>query len=105
MSKLEKIVEDLSSLTVHPIVAGITSFCALLGLAVIGETLAEVLRAAQWPAAKGLVPLAQVLSPLRALESFLAGTLDSFSLAAPLLVTAFFLILTVRRLDAARLRG
>ncbi len=95
----------LSSLTVHPIVAGITAFCALLGLALIGETLAEVLRSAQWPAAKGLVPLAQVLSPLRALETFLAGTIDSFSLAAPLLLTAFFLTLTVRRLDAARLRG
>ncbi|MGH8618986.1 MAG: ABC transporter permease [Burkholderiales bacterium] len=95
----------LSSLTVHPIVAGITAFCALLGLAVIGETLAEVLRGAQWPAAKGLVPLAQALSPLRALESFLAGTIDSFSVAAPLLLTAFFLTLTVRRLDAARLRG
>ena len=95
----------LSSLTATPLIAGISAFCTLLGLAIIGETLAEILRSAQWPAAAGLVPLAQVLSPLRSLEGFLAGTVDSFNLIAPLLVTAFFLALTVRRLDAARLRG
>jgi ABC-2 type transport system permease protein len=49
--------------------------------------------------------LAQVLSPLKNFEPFSKGLIDSYSVACLLLLIATFLILTIRRLDAARLRG
>ena len=91
-----------SSLTSHPITAAMIAFGLLLGMLLAGETAADGLRSRGWtvPAA-----LAQVLSPLRNFEAFSKGILDSYGIACMLLLTASFLILTVRRLDAARLGG
>jgi ABC-2 type transport system permease protein len=56
--------------------------------------------AGRWPAA-----LAQVLSPLKNFEPFAKGVIDSYAIACSLLLIAAFLVLAIRRLDAARLRG
>ena len=78
------------------------AFSLLLGMLLAGETAAEGLRGRGWhvPAA-----LAQVLSPLKNFEPFGKGVIDSYAIACLLLLAATFLILTIRRLDAARLRG
>ena len=91
-----------SCLTAQPITAAIIAFCLLLGMLLTGETASDGLRERGWtvPAA-----LAQVLSPLKNFESFAKGTLDSYSIVCMLLLIAVFLVLTVRRLDATRLRG
>ena len=67
-----------------------------------GETAADGLRGRGWT-----VPaeLAQVLSPLKNFESFAKGVLDSYNIVCMLLLIAAFLVLTIRRLDAVRLRG
>jgi len=49
--------------------------------------------------------LAQVLSPLKNFESFAKGVLDSYNIVCMLLLITVFLVLTIRRLDAVRLRG
>ena len=89
-----------SSLTAQPISAAIIAFCLLLGMLLTGETASDGLRERGWtvPAA-----LAQVLSPLKNFESFAKGSLDSYSVACMVLLTAVFLVLSIRRLDAARL--
>ena len=89
-----------SSLTAQPISAAIIAFCLLLGMLLTGETASDGLRERGWtvPAA-----LAQVLSPLKNFESFAKGSLDSYSIACMVLLTAVFLVLSIRRLDAARL--
>ena len=91
-----------SSLTAQPITAAIIAFSLLLGMLLTGETASDGLRERGWtvPAA-----LAQVLSPLKNFESFAKGTLDTYSIVCMALLIVVFLILTVRRLDAARLRG
>ena len=91
-----------SSLTAQPLAAAMIAFSLLLGMLLAGETAADGLRGRdlQVPAA-----LAQVLSPLKNFEPFAKGVLDSYSIACMLLLVAVFLILTIRRLDAARLRG
>ena len=91
-----------SSLTAHPLAAAMIAFGMLLGMLLAGETAAEGLRGRGWqvPAA-----FAQLLSPLKNFEPFARGVLDSNSVACLLLLTAGFLILTIRRLDTARLRG
>ena len=91
-----------SCLTAQPFVASIIAFGLLLGMLLAGETAADGLRGRGWA-----VPaeLAQVLSPLKNFESFSKGMLDSYNLICMLLLIAVFLILTIRRLDAARLRG
>jgi len=91
-----------SSLTAQPLAAAMIAFSLLLGMLLTGETAADGLRGRdlQVPAA-----LAQVLSPLKNFEPFAKGVLDSYSIACMLLLVAVFLILTIRRLDAARLRG
>jgi ABC-2 type transport system permease protein len=91
-----------SSLTAQPLAAAMIAFSLLLGMLLAGETAADGLRGRdlQVPAA-----LAQVLSPLKNFEPFAKGLLDSYSIACMLLLIAVFLILTIRRLDAARLRG
>jgi hypothetical protein len=67
-----------------------------------GETAADGVRGRSWqvPAA-----LAQVLSPLKNFEPFAKGVIDSYAIACMLLLIAAFLMLTIRRLDAVRLRG
>ena len=91
-----------SCLTAQPFVAAMIAFALLLGMLLAGETAADGLRGRGWtlPA-----ELAQVLSPLKNFESFAKGMLDSYSVVCMLLLLAAFLILTIRRLDAARLRG
>lgn len=92
----------VSSLTAHPLVAAVGAFGALLMMVFAGDTLGENLRTRGWEVAASLL---QVLMPFRQFETFTRGVLDSYSAACALLLTATFLILTVRRLDAARLRG
>ncbi len=89
-----------SSLTAQPISAAIIAFCLLLGMLLTGETASDGLRERGWtvPAA-----LAQVLSPLKNFESFAKGSLDSYNIACMVLLTAVVLVLSIRRLDAARL--
>ena len=91
-----------SCLTVHPFIAAVVSFCILLALLLVGDASVDGLRARGWtiPAA-----LAQVLSPFKNFEPFSKGVIDSYAIACMLLLIALFLILTIRRLDAARLRG
>ncbi len=91
-----------SCLTAQPFVAAMIAFGLLLGMLLAGETAADGLRGRGWT-----VPaeLAQVLSPLKNFESFAKGMLDSYSVVCMLLLLAVFLILTIRRLDAVRLRG
>jgi len=91
-----------SSLTVHPFAAAMIAFGLLLGMLLAGETAADGLRGRGWPVPAAL---AQVLSPLKNFEPFAKGVLDSYAIACMLLLSATFLILTIRRLDAARLRG
>ena len=89
-----------SCLTAQPISAAVIAFCLLLGMLLAGETASDGMRERGWPVPAAL---AQVLSPLKNFESFAKGTLDSFSLTCMVLLIAVFLILSVRRLDAARL--
>jgi ABC-2 type transport system permease protein len=91
-----------SSVTAQPFVAAIIGFGLLLGMLLAGETAADGLRGRGWT-----IPaeLAQVLSPLKNFESFGKGLLDSYNVVCMLLLLAVFLVLTIRRLDAARLRG
>ena len=91
-----------SCLTSHPLVAAMIAFGLLLGLLLAGETAADGLRGRGWtvPAA-----LAQVLSPLKNFEPFARGVIDTYSITCSVLLIGAFLVLTVRRLDAARLRG
>ena len=91
-----------SCLTAQPFIAAMIAFALLLGMLLAGETAADGLRGRGWT-----VPaeLAQVLSPLKNFESFAKGMLDSYSVICMLLLLAAFLILTIRRLDAVRLRG
>ena len=91
-----------SSLTTQPVIAAMIGFGLLLAMLLLGNYAADNLRERGWqvPAA-----LAQVLSPLVNFEPFRKGVLDSYSVSCMLLLIATFLILTIRRLDAARLRG
>lgn len=91
-----------SCLTAQPLVAAMIAFGLLLGMLLAGETAADGLRGRGWPVPAAL---AQVLSPLKNFEPFAKGMLDSYSVVCMLLLIAAFLILTIRRLDAVRLRG
>ena len=91
-----------SCLTAQPLVAAMIGFALLLGMLLAGETAADGLRG------RGLAlpaELAQVLSPLKNFESFAKGVLDSYNVVCMLLLLVVFLVLTIRRLDAVRLRG
>jgi ABC-2 type transport system permease protein len=91
-----------SCLTVHPMAAALGGFGALLAMLLMGETAGDSLRERGWqvPAA-----LAQVLSPIKNFEPFSKGLIDTYAVACSLLLTAVFLALTIRQLDAGRLRG
>lgn len=92
----------ISSLTVHPVAAAFGSFAALLLMVFMSEAAGDGLRARGWhvPAA-----LAQVFSPLKNFEPLGKGVIDTYAIACSVLLTVFFLVLTVRRLDSRRLRG
>jgi len=92
----------VSSLTTHPIVAALGAFGALLGMVLIGEQVADNL---QTRGLSVLAALAQVFSPVKNLEPLGKGVIDTYAIACLLLLTALFLALTVRQLDARRLRG
>ncbi len=92
----------VSSLTAQPIVAALGSFGALLAMVFMGEHVADNLHA------RGLGVLAafaQVFSPVKNFEPLGRGLIDSYAIICLLLLTALFLALTVRQLEARRLRG
>jgi ABC-2 type transport system permease protein len=92
----------VSSLTAHPIVAALGAFGALLGMVLVGEHVADNLQS------RGLGVLAafaQVFSPVKNFEPLGRGMIDTYAIACLLLLTALFLALTVRQLEARRLRG
>jgi ABC-2 type transport system permease protein len=91
-----------SSLTAQPIAAALLGFGMLLAMLFMGESAGDSLRARGWqvPAA-----FAQVFSPLKNFEPLGRGMIDSYAIVCPLLLTAAFLILAIRRLDGRRLRG
>lgn len=91
-----------SSLTAQPMAAALLGFGMLLAMLFMGETAGDSLRARGWqvPAA-----FAQVFSPLKNFEPLGRGIIDSYAIVCPLLLTAAFLILAIRRLDGRRLRG
>jgi ABC-2 type transport system permease protein len=91
-----------SSLTTHPIVAALICFGALLAMMMMGDPLADSLRT------RGLgvlAALAQVFAPVKNFEPLSRGLIDTHAIACLLLLTALFLALTVRQLEAQRLRG
>jgi ABC-2 type transport system permease protein len=92
----------VSCLTVHPVVAAIGAFAALLGMVLAGEAAGEGLRARGWTVAASLT---QVFSPIKSFEPFGRGLFDSYAAACLVLLTALALALAIRQLDAQRLRG
>jgi ABC-2 type transport system permease protein len=92
----------VSSLTIYPVAAAFGAFAALLMMMLLGETAGDGLRARGWhvPAA-----LAQVFSPLKNFEPLGKGVIDTYAITCSLLLAILFLVLTIRRLDARRLRG
>jgi ABC-2 type transport system permease protein len=92
----------VSSLTAHPVAAAIGAFAVILGMMLAGDAAAEGLRARGWTVAASL---AQMLSPIKNFEPFGKGVLDTHAIACSVLLIAVFLILAIRQLDSARLRG
>jgi ABC-2 type transport system permease protein len=92
----------VSCITVHPVVAAIGAFAALLVMVLAGEAAGDGLRARGWEVAASL---AQVVSPIKSFEPFGKGMLDTYAAACLILLTALFLALAIRQLDAQRLRG
>ncbi|MCB4811168.1 ABC transporter permease [Methylovorus menthalis] len=84
----------VSSLTQQPIVAGIISFIALFALLLLDNFMAG-----------DPTGTMSYLSLMRHFEPFSRGLLDTRDVAYFLLFIVTFLTLTVRRLDADRLRG
>ena len=92
----------VSSLTTHPIVAALGAFGVLIAMVFMGENIGDNLQA------RGLGVLAafvQIFSPVKNYEPLGRGLLDSYAIVCLLLLTALFLALTVRQLEARRLRG
>jgi ABC-2 type transport system permease protein len=92
----------VSCLAAQPVAAAIGAFAALIGMLLAGEVVGESLRARGWGVAASF---AQVLSPVKNFEPFGKGLLDTYALACSVLLIAVFLTLTIRQLDAQRLRG
>lgn len=92
----------VSCLTVHPVVAAVGAFGALLGMLLAGDTAGDSLRARGWhvPAA-----LMQVFTPVKNFEPLGRGLLDTYAIACSLLLIGGFIVMAIRRLDAMRLRG
>ncbi len=92
----------VSSLTTHPMVAALGAFGALLGMVLMGENVADNL---QTRGLGVLATFAQVFSPVKNFEPLGKGMIDSYAIACLVLLTVLFLALTVRQLEARRLRG
>jgi ABC-2 type transport system permease protein len=83
----------VSCLTTHPVIAAVGSLAAFLVLWLINISASD-------PAS----PL-HLLSLLKHYESFMGGSISVTDLIYFVLLTAVFLILSIRRLDADRLRA
>ncbi len=83
-----------SSLTQQPVVAAILSFIALFGLMMLERLFAG-----------DPSNMTANLSLMHHFQSFSRGLIDTSDIVYFILFTGFFLTLTVRRLDADRLRG
>jgi ABC-2 type transport system permease protein len=92
----------ISSLTTQPILAAFGAFAALLVMMLVSETAGDGLRARGWQVPAALV---QVFSPLKNFEPLGKGLIDTYAIVCAVLFSIVFLVLTVRRLDAQRLRG
>jgi ABC-2 type transport system permease protein len=92
----------ISSLTTQPIVAAFGAFAALLAMMLVSETAGDGARARGWQVPAALV---QVFSPLKNFEPLGKGLVDTYAIVCAILFAIVFLVLTVRRLDAQRLRG
>jgi ABC-2 type transport system permease protein len=82
----------LSSLTAHPLVAGIGTFAVLLGLWLINIGSSDP------------DSILNVLSLIKHYDTFARGTVALSDLVYYPVLTALFLLLSIRRLDADRLR-
>jgi ABC-2 type transport system permease protein len=91
-----------SSLTAQPVAAALAGFGILITMIFMGETAADSLRSRGWMTASAL---AQTLSPMKNFEPLARGVADSYAISCSVLLTAVFLVLTIRRMDAMRLRG
>ncbi|HPH06947.1 MAG TPA: ABC transporter permease subunit, partial [Methylotenera sp.] len=87
-----------SSVTSQPVIAGLLSFVALFALLGIDQFLAA-------NTSNPLSQLLQDLSLMRHFEPLSQGLIDSKDIIFFLLFTGIFLILTLRRLNAERLRA
>ena len=92
----------VSSLTTHPVAAAFGAFAALLMMLLMSEAAGDGVRARGWHVPAAFV---QVFSPLKNFEPLGKGMIDTYPIACAVLLTVVFLVLTVRRLDARRLRG
>jgi ABC-2 type transport system permease protein len=92
----------ISSLTAHPIAAAFGAFAALLAMLLLSDAAADGVRTRGWRVPAALV---QVFSPLKNFEPLGKGVIDTYAIACAALFVLVFIVLTVRRLDAQRLRG
>jgi ABC-2 type transport system permease protein len=92
----------ISSLTSQPVAAAFGAFAALLLMLLMSDAAGEGLRARGWSVPAAFV---QVFSPLKNFEPLGKGLIDSYAIACSVMLSVVFLVLTVRRLDARRLRG
>lgn len=92
----------ISSLTAHPVAAAFGTFAALLAMILMSEAAGDALRARNWQVPAALV---QVFSPMKNFEPLGKGVIDTYAIVCSVLLTLVFLVLAVRRLEGARLRG
>lgn len=83
----------LSSVTAHPLVAGVGTFAVLLGLWLVNIVTSDP------------DSMLNTLSLVKHYETFARGTLALGDVVYYLVLTALFLLLSIRRLDADRLRA
>lgn len=92
----------ISCLTLHPMGAAFGAFASLLAMTLLGDTAIEGLQAREWTLPASFI---QVFAPLRNFEPLSRGMVDTASIACSILLIITFLVLTIRHLDARRLRG
>ncbi len=83
----------ISCLTTHPVVAAILSLAVFLGLWIINL------------ASSNPESWLNVVSLLKRFEGFMNGFVGIADVAYFLVITCFFLVLSIRRLDSERLRA